>query len=334
MTTIERLHTVVPIAVAVLLGLGALLFALSIAMFRRSRQNAYWRQRRAAGQAGFRFFVWSLITSVMGMLLWTTTALATWLAFPEGLPRTAIAMPSATTTPEPSFTATETLAPSATSLPTLPVPTAETAPFASITETPDLTRTRLALPFTAAPTLTFTPSFTATATPTETATATPTLTFTATATPTATLTPTPTLTFTPTATPSPTLIPLALLSAPRLQSSVTPNAGARLRITALGTRLDATGQIVGARPPFESPVTRLYFAVRAENLQNGVLWRRELWHNGTLMQSASYLWGLRSEGQMLFFFGQAEGFPAGNYEIRLYLGMSDVIAARATFRIE
>ncbi|MFN7209887.1 MAG: hypothetical protein ACK4P1_05770 [Aggregatilineales bacterium] len=65
-----------------------------------------------------------------------------------------------------------------------------------------------------------------------------------------------------------------------------------------------------------------------------VLWRRELWHNGALMQAAAYLWGARGDGQAVFFFGQAEGFPTGDYEIRLYLGASEIPAARAAFRLE
>lgn len=352
MTAIERLQTIAPFLVAVLLGLGAVLFALSMLMFRRSRRNAYWRQRRAAGQAGFRFFVWALIMSVAGAMLWTTTALATWIAFPNGVPTPAALLPTATLTPEPSATPTESPSPTETLLATLPIPTLETAPFASITETPDPTRTSLALPFTATPTLsptpthtftptatftatlTFTPTFTPTVTPSPTPSATPTLTFTPTATPTETPTATPTSTPTPSATPSPTLIPLSLLSAPTLHSSVTPSAQARLSITALGTRLSDSGQLANTQPPFRAPVTRLYFAVRSENVQNGVLWRRELWHDGALMQAATFLWGMRSDGQAVFFFGQAEGFPAGSYEIRLYLGMSESPAARATFRIE
>jgi len=353
-TTIERLQTIAPLLVAVLLGLGVLLFALSMLMFRRSRRNAYWRQRRAAGQAGFRFLVWSLIMSVAGVMLCTTTTFAAWLAFPDGIPTAVVVAPSLTATLEPSATATQTLSPTETLSATLPMPSAETAPFARVTETLNptvllLTATPTLSPtptFTLTPTVTATLTFTATATPTETltpsptqtftpsATPTPTFTFTPTATPTETATPTPTFTFTPSATPSPTLIPLALLSAPVLESSVTPSGRARLTITALGTRLSATGQIVNAQQPFKAPIARVYFAVRAENLQSGVLWRRELLHNGAVVQAASYLWGLRAQGQMVFFFGQAEGFPAGDYEIRLYIGASETAAARAAFRIE
>jgi len=347
-TTIERLQTIAPLLVAVLLGLGVLLFALSMLMFRRSRRNAYWRQRRAAGQAGFRFLVWSLIMSLAGVMLCTTTTFAAWLAFPDGMPTAVVAAPSLTATPEPSATATQTLAPTETLSATLPMPSAETAPFASVTQTRNPTALLLmATPtfsptptFTATSTVTATPTFTATATPTETLTPSPTLTFTPSATPTPTFTftptatPTPTFTFTPSATPSPTLIPLTLLSAPVLESSVTPSARARLTITALGTRLSATGQVVNAQSPFKAPIARVYFAVRAENLQSGVLWRRELLHNGAVMQAASYLWGLRTQGQMVFFFGQAEGFPSGDYEIRLYIGTSETAAARAAFRIE
>lgn len=350
MTPIERLQTVAPLLVAILLGLGALLFALSMLMFRRSRRNAFWRQRRAAGQAGFRFFVWSLIMSVAGAVLWTTTALATWVAFPNGMPTAAAVLPSPTTMP--TLLATETPSPTETLSPTLPIPIVETAPFASITQTPDPTQTSLALPFTATSTLSPTPShtapptFTPTATATLTAAHTPTPTFTPTLTPSATPsatptaapteTPTPTSTFTPSATitPSPTLIALSLLSAPTLETSVTPSPQARLSIAAVGARLNSSGQIGDTQQPFRAPITRVYFAVRAASLQSGVLWRRELWHNGALMQAASHLWGMRGDGQAVFFFGQAEGFPTGDYEIRLYIGMNETAAARATFRIQ
>ncbi|MFQ3536148.1 MAG: hypothetical protein SNJ58_09725 [Aggregatilineales bacterium] len=346
MTPIERLQIVAPLLVAILLGLGALLFALSMLMFRRSRRNAFWRQRRAAGQAGFRFFVWSLIMSVAGAMLWTTTALATWVAFPNGMPTSAAILPSPTTMP--TLLATETPSPTETLGPTLAIPIVETAPFASVTQTPDPTQTSLALPFTATSTMSLTPSHTATPTFTSTATATPTAAHTPTptltptlipsATPTAvpTETPTPTSTFTPSATitPSPTLIALSLLSAPTLETSVTPSLQARLSIAAIGTRLNSSGQIGDAQELFRAPITRVYFAVRAASLQSGVLWRRELWHNGALMQAASHLWGMRGDGQAVFFFGQAEGFPTGDYEIRLYIGMNETAAARATFRIQ
>jgi len=222
-----------------------------------------------------------------------------------------------TATPEPSATVIQTLAPTEAFSAARPNPEAEAAPFARFTQAPTPTPT-----FSPPPTLTFTPTATAT------------LTSTATATPTETPTPSPTQTFTPSATPSPTLIPLALLSAPMLESSVTPSERARLTITALGTRLSATGEVVNGQQPFKAPVARVYFAVSAENLQSGVLWRRELLHNGVVVQAASYLWGLRAQGQMTFFFGQAEGFPLGDYEIRLYIGTSETAAARATFRIE
>ncbi len=346
MTPIERLQSVAPLLVAALLGLGVVLFALSVLMFRRSRRSPYWRQRRAAGQAGFRLFVWSVIMSVAGIMLGATTALATWMAFPNGIPTPAALLPSATPSPEPSATSTEAPTLSPTPDATLPIPTLGSAPFASLTETPAPIFTPPALPATPTPspsptpsstpsaTATLTLTFTPSATPSPTPSATPTLTFTPSATPTDTATFTPTATPTPSATPSPTLIPLSLLSAPTLHSSVTPSAQARLSILAIGTRLNASGQIVNARPPLRTPAARLYFAVRAENLQSGVLWRRELWHNGALMQAATYLWGARGDGQAVFFFGQAEGFPTGDYEIRLYLGASEVPAARAAFRLE
>ncbi|MCE7949450.1 MAG: hypothetical protein DYG88_18695 [Chloroflexi bacterium CFX4] len=356
-TTIERLQAIAPILVAVLLGLGLLMLAVSVVMFRRSRRNAYWRQRRAAGQAGFRFFIWAVVMTFAGAMLWITTALATWLAFPAGVPTAVLDLPSPTPTLAPSATFTETLPPTLTLIATLPIPTTDSAPFISITETPDLTRTQIALPATqtalpsptATPTATLTPSRTPTRTPslTPTRTASPTRTFTPTLTPSFTATPSPTLTLsptatptetetpTPTSTPSPTLVSLELLSAPTLESSVTPAAEARLAITAVGTRLTADGSaIADAAQRLAPPFTRLYFTVRYVNLQSGVLWRRELLYNGVVVQQASYLWGLRAEGRANFFFGQAEGFPVGEYEIRLYLGAGDAVAARSVFRVE
>ncbi len=363
MTTIERLQAIAPILVAVLLGLGLLMLAVSVVMFRRSRRNAYWRQRRAAGQAGFRFFIWAVVMTFAGAMLWITTALATWLAFPSGVPTAVLDLPSATPTLEPSVTSTETLQPTLTLIATLPIPTTEPAPFTSITETPDLTRTQIAFPVTETPipsptstptatltptrTPTPTPSLTSTRTPTFTPTPTLTRTFTPTLTPSFTATPSPTLTLsptatptetetpTPTATPSPTLVPLALLSAPTLESSVTPAAEARLAITAVGTRLTADGSaIADAAQRLAPPFTRLYFTVSYVSLQSGVLWRRELLYNGAVVQQASYLWGLRAEGRATFFFGQAEGFPVGEYEIRLYIGEGNTVAARSVFRVE
>lgn len=160
------------------------------------------------------------------------------------------------------------------------------------------------------------------ATPTSTATATPTLTPTTTAT--ATLTPTET--FTPTATYETVLNlapPLAL---------VTARPGARVEVIAADDTISANLTPIQPRTAFPAGVKRLYFFFVFRNMSNGAAWSRVLYRDGVPVQGQAYLWSQGSEGDSFFFFGSADGYEPGSYEVRLFLGETEV--SRFPFVIE
>ncbi|MBN1565025.1 MAG: hypothetical protein JXA10_14355 [Anaerolineae bacterium] len=53
----ESLRNALPMITGVLFALGLLLFAISLRLFRRSRRDVHWRNRRMAGQRGWRLFL-------------------------------------------------------------------------------------------------------------------------------------------------------------------------------------------------------------------------------------------------------------------------------------
>jgi len=50
------------------------------------------------------------------------------------------------------------------------------------------------------------------------------------------------------------------------------------------------------------------------------------------VQGQAYLWSQGSEGDSFFFFGSADGYAPGSYEVRLFLGNTEV--SRFPFVIE
>lgn len=69
-------------------------------------------------------------------------------------------------------------------------------------------------------------------------------------------------------------------------------------------------------------------------MQSGVLWKRQLLHDGKVIDDTAYLWGLAQEGTGYFFFGQEGGFKPGYYEIRLFIGDTEKPAASAGFQVK
>lgn len=223
--TPEQVQTAAPILAASIFAFAMLLLLLSLRLFRKSRRDVYWRRRRAAGQRGWRLFVWSLGLILMSGVICVTTGIAGLLynratpsspaiALVTSITKTAISTPAPTLilslTLEPSLTVTVRLSatpltPKATqtsSITLTPKPTSTSTssqtslPTATSTFTPSLTHTLSQTPL---PTLTFAPTFTATFT----STFTPTVTATFTPRPTATL-PLPS----PTLFPTPTVLPV------------------------------------------------------------------------------------------------------------------------------
>ncbi|WP_119072289.1 hypothetical protein [Aggregatilinea lenta] len=131
--------------------------------------------------------------------------------------------------------------------------------------------------------------------------------------------PTPFATFTPYVTP--------------VVSSVTPSPDAALEITALDSAISDQLGPVNPATRFEAGIKRIYLFVDFSNMAQGVLWKRELYHDGDLLDGNTYLWGSESDGSSYFFFGSDTGFVAGDYEIRLYIGESNTPVSSARFTV-
>ena len=143
-----------------------------------------------------------------------------------------------------------------------------------------------------------------------------------TATPAATATPTPFPTFTQEAAPALT------------QTAATPAEGdGRLSITALDDRISDDLQPINPRVTFVAGTPRIYVFLRYAGMAQGVPWRRALYRDGELLESTEYTWGQDAQGTTYFFFGSAEGFAEGSYEVRVFVGNDPAPAATATFSV-
>lgn len=121
---------------------------------------------------------------------------------------------------------------------------------------------------------------------------------------------------TPTETPFPTFTP----NVTPLISTVTPHPMAEIMIVGLDDQISDDLMPIDPRTSFEAGITRLYMFVAFRNMTQGVLWHRNLYQDGELIDSNSYLWGLETEGNSYFFFGSDNGFEPGTYEIRVFIG--------------
>lgn len=135
--------------------------------------------------------------------------------------------------------------------------------------------------------------------------------------------------YTPTETAFPTFAPLVT----PLVSDVTPLPGAAIRITALDDQISDSLTPVNPRAAFRAGTTRIYLFVEFTDMAQGVIWRRELYRDGQLLDGGEYLWGHETEGSAYFFFGNDSGFQPGEYEIRLYIGTSSTLASSIPFTV-
>jgi hypothetical protein len=166
--------------------------------------------------------------------------------------------------------------------------------------------------------------------------------------PTATAEPQSTPILTPADTPTPVVIivtstPMVALAtasqptftpnAPPLVSSITPEPDAQITITALDDQISSDYQAITPRSTFDTGTTRIYLFVQFQNMTPGVLWRRELYYDNSLLEEHSYLWGSETQGDGYFFFGSGSGFVPGSYEVRLYIGDSSAPISVMPFTI-
>ena len=126
------------------------------------------------------------------------------------------------------------------------------------------------------------------------------------------------MTYTPTATFESVL---ALTPAP---SQRQPRPGASIEITAAADGISPEETPVNAARQFPAGVQRIYLFIDFQQMDDGVGWSRVLFRDGVPIQGQSYLWSLDEEGSSYFFFGSDEGYPPGEYEVRLLLGDNQV----------
>jgi hypothetical protein len=138
-----------------------------------------------------------------------------------------------------------------------------------------------------------------------------------------TITPSPVvivITTTPAPSPTGSVFPTFTPNVTPLVSSVTPQANARLQITALDEQISDTYTPVNPRTEFSSSITRIYYFVEFNHMTQGSVWKMTLSRDGEIVESNSYLWRDEESGETYFFFGNDSGFVPGNYEIRLTIG--------------
>jgi hypothetical protein len=173
-----------------------------------------------------------------------------------------------------------------------PIPTATTR--ATVTDTPTLTPTRI------------------TSTPEPTATSTPTLTL------------TPTLTQTPTITPTPTSTYESVLRLTPPFSTRHARPEASIQITAADEAISSSQTPLQPRTIFSAGVKRIYLFMNYQGMDDGVAWTRVLYRDDVAVQGQAYLWSMGENGASFFFFGSEDGYVPGSYEVRLYLGDTEV----------
>lgn len=137
----------------------------------------------------------------------------------------------------------------------------------------------------------------------------------------------------PSPSPGPTSTPLPTdLVVQPLPALVTPLAGAILEITVVDSAVTNDFQPATGETPSQAGITRIYFWVRYSGLTDGIAWERRLLVDDVVVQGGAYLWSGGEEGVSAFFFGEANGFPPGTYEIRLSL--AGQVVAGQVFTLE
>ena len=153
------------------------------------------------------------------------------------------------------------------------------------------------------------------------------------------LTPTPTATSTPQATATEPFIPTstpqatlpATFSSP-LPSAVPPPGDARFEFWTLAQGVDANNQPVEPSTAFPTGIESVYLFFRYDGLRSSVPWTTAWYRNGELLSGGTSLWrSERPAGEWHVFMEFAGGYPAGEYEVQVWLG--DRLQIRAGFSV-
>jgi hypothetical protein len=150
-------------------------------------------------------------------------------------------------------------------------------------------------------------------------------------TPTTTPTPKPTATepFIPTSTPMATL-PAAFTSP--IPSAVPPPGDAHFEFWTLAEGVDASGQPIDPGEQFPAGIERVYLFFRYDGLLPNVSWTIVWYKDGEVISGGTRLWEPEQpSGGRHAFLEFGGGFPAGSYEVQVWLG--ERLQIRASFAV-
>lgn len=148
--------------------------------------------------------------------------------------------------------------------------------------------------------------------------------------PTFTSTPVPDLP--PTITPQPeataTLTPTAI-NPPQTSPTVAATNASTTSIDIYEVSSSITNNLLpaGAGTQFDAGLTRIYFWLEYSDMQDGDSWRQVLLINGETILDDELAWDQGEEGTAYYFLDAPDGWPSGNYEIRIFTSdrMNDAI---------
>lgn len=136
----------------------------------------------------------------------------------------------------------------------------------------------------------------------------------------------------PTITPTqPTLAPSPTSVIATINSPITPPADASLTVTDISSGISTNLRPVDVGATFPVGTPRIYFWIEFENMQDGMSWSRVLLLNNEVVRTESEAWQQGSEGVAYYWFEAQGGWPAGQYEIRFYLG--DQVVASEIYEV-
>jgi hypothetical protein len=168
-------------------------------------------------------------------------------------------------------------------------------------------------------------------TPTPSLTPTPTLTPTASVTPTPSITPTASATLTPSITPTPSATPTPEIPGALtvlFRETITPRPEAVFSQLEFAGQLDRLNRAIRPAEAFDNPIGRLFGAFTYDGLDDGVRWTA-LWYFGSqIVCSETKPWDGGTGG---YGFTECEpegGFPPGEYEVRMFLGVVWQVSGR------
>lgn len=280
-------------------AMGLILIALAYFAFRLSRNDVYWRYRRDASRRGMRY---SLVASVILAISAALCAVTFAVQYVE------------VDDPDPQAQENQ---------PTLPITDEQEQASINITNTPTQTPI-VTLEITNTP-LTDDVVSTSTSTPLSDAA------------PEMTITPTISVTETP-------ITEVAEVENAEEVAEVVPEEAVEevaeevilgtLTIRGMDDAISDSGAPIQVASQFPADSTRIYVFYNYEAMLPDTLWAQTLLRDGEVIQQNSGRWQIADEsGQRYFFFGNNEGYPAGNYEIRLTAGTNDVLLSSAEFMI-